>query len=106
MRGAGAHTQANMAGTLLWLGRWDEADRARHAADEADAAVESAARLRELAHRTADDRGDACPPFVTAMLCAANAEWTRARGPSSAESWGVAADAWDQESFPYPAAYA
>jgi ATP/maltotriose-dependent transcriptional regulator MalT len=92
-----------LAGPLLWLGAWAEAEladraRARRAERPSEPALE---QLLERARGLAG--GDGTMP---AYLALCEAESGRARRASDASAWERAADAWTALARPYPAAYA
>jgi DNA-binding CsgD family transcriptional regulator len=83
-----------------------ERARDRRAGAEQAAARERAGRLIEQARAAAGDADVALTPAMEANLLIAEAEWSRAAGPSDPERWARAAGAWQALGHPWPAAYA
>jgi DNA-binding CsgD family transcriptional regulator/tetratricopeptide (TPR) repeat protein len=83
-----------------------EQARARHADTEEQTARELAAGLIDRV-RAATTAPNVVPtPAVEANLLTAEAEWSRATGPSDPERWANSAQAWEALSYPWPAGYA
>jgi DNA-binding CsgD family transcriptional regulator len=83
-----------------------EQARARHADADEQVARDLAAGLIDRA-RAATTAPNVVPtPAVEANLLTAEAEWSRAIGPSDPERWAESAQAWEALSYPWPAGYA
>jgi DNA-binding CsgD family transcriptional regulator len=83
-----------------------EQARARHASVDEQVARDLAAGLIERA-RVATTAPDVVPtPVVKANLLSAEAEWSRAIGPSDPGRWASSAQAWEALGYPWPAGYA
>jgi DNA-binding CsgD family transcriptional regulator/tetratricopeptide (TPR) repeat protein len=82
-----------------------EQARARHATEEAEAAIERAARLRERGRAVADAAGGATP-HAAAVLAEIDAQWSCAIGLNDPDQWNRAAIAWEKLPAPFEAACA
>jgi DNA-binding CsgD family transcriptional regulator len=83
-----------------------EQARARHASVDEQVARDLAAGLIERA-RAATTAPNVVPtPVVKANLLSAEAEWSRANGPSDPGRWANSAQAWEALAYPWPAGYA
>jgi DNA-binding CsgD family transcriptional regulator/tetratricopeptide (TPR) repeat protein len=83
-----------------------EQARARHASVDEQVARDLAAGLIERA-RAATTAPNVVPTLVVkANLLSAEAEWSRAIGPSDPERWAGSAQAWEALGYPWPAGYA
>jgi DNA-binding CsgD family transcriptional regulator/tetratricopeptide (TPR) repeat protein len=83
-----------------------EQARARHADADEQVARDRAAGLIDRA-RAATTAPNVVPtPAVEANLLTAEAEWSRAIGPSDPERWAKSALAWEALGYPWPAGYA
>src|SRR5262249_45062819 len=91
---------------LVWHGLRAEAE-ARGAGRATDPAA--IGRLRRVAERMTGDSAPAAGPVREAVtgyreLC--SAEISRVEGRSDAAAWARAAEVWERQHHPYPAAYA
>ncbi|HZC99067.1 MAG TPA: AAA family ATPase [Actinomycetes bacterium] len=82
-----------------------EQARARHADMEEQAARELAAGLIGRVRAAIAAPNVVPTPAVEANLLTAEAEWSRASGPSDPERWARSAQAWEALRFPWPAGY-
>jgi len=83
-----------------------EQARARHADADERAARELAGDLLDRLHAVTGAPGVSPTPTVAANQRTAEAEWSRAAGPSDPERWAGAASAWEALGYPWQAGYA